>query len=86
MFYTPILVTVTCIFLAGEIIMWPFVYVKLVFHKLTMTWVYSKSYRVSRADKFIEFMFYLFFGPLITISNSMVDTYFFIRHMMNFDL
>jgi hypothetical protein len=50
--YAPILIINTICFIAGEICMWPFVYVKMFFHKLTMVWVYSKSYRVSRADKF----------------------------------
>jgi hypothetical protein len=73
---------VTLFFVAGEVIMWPFVYVKMVFHKLTMVWVYSKSFRVSRADKFMNFIFYFFFGPFITIGNTGVDTWFFIRHLM----
>ena len=51
-----------------------------------MVWVYSKSYRTSRADKFIKFIFFVFFGPVITIGNTIVDTYFMIRHMIKFDL
>ena len=50
--YIPVIISSTLIFVIGEMIMWPFVYVKMVFHKLTMVWVYSKSFRVSRADKF----------------------------------
>jgi hypothetical protein len=73
-------------FIAGEVLMWPFSYLKMIFHKLTMVWVYSKSYRVSRADKFIKFIFFVFFGPAITIGNTVVDTYFMIRHMIKFDL
>ena len=82
----PILGIVTILFLVCEVMMWPFVYVKMVFHKLTMTWVYSKSYRVSRADKFMNFIYYLFFGPFITIGSTFIDLYFFFKHMIRFDL
>jgi NADH:ubiquinone oxidoreductase subunit 4 (subunit M) len=81
-FYLPVMTVVTACFIAGEIIMWPFVYVKMVFHKLTMVWVYSKSFRVSRADKFMNFIFYFFAGPFLIIGNSGIDTWFFIRHLM----
>ena len=84
--YIPILIATTACFIAGEILMWPFSYLKMIFHKLTMVWVYSKSYRTSRADKFIKFIFFVFFGPIITIGNSFVDTYFMIRHLIKFDL
>ena len=84
--YLPVLVCVTLLFALGEVVMWPFVYVKLIFHKLTMTWVYSKSFRVSRADKFSNFLFFFFAGPLIIASNSVVDVYFFVRHLTLLDL
>jgi hypothetical protein len=66
--------------------MWPFVYGKMVFHKLTMVWVYSKSYRASRADKFANLIVYAALGPFIAIGNTLVDTYYFVRHCLNFDL
>lgn len=85
-FYMPILAVAICLFLAIEIAMWPFVYVKMVFHKLTMTWVYSRTYRSSRADKFINFVFYFFFGPFFIVSNSCIDSFYFVKHMVRFDL
>ena len=84
--YIPVLVSVTVLFGAGEVIMWPFVYVKMVFHKLTMVWVYSKAFRVSRADKFAQLVYFVFFGPFIIISNSVVDLWFFLKHLMLIDL
>lgn len=84
--YLPILVVSVLAFVAGEIIMWPFVYTKMVFHKLTMVWVYSKSWRLSRATKFTNFVGYCAFGPFSTIANTFVDTQFFIRHMVRLDL
>ena len=80
--YFPVLLGTTAVFVIGEVAMWPFVYAKMVFHKLTMVWVYSKSFRVSRADKFAGFVYYCFFGPAITIGNSIVDLYFFWRHLL----
>lgn len=82
----PILVVATCLYLAIEILMWPFVYVKMVFHKLTMTWVYSRTYRSSRADKFINFVFYFFFGPFFIVANTFIDLIYFVKHMIRFDL
>ena len=66
--------------------MWPFVYTKMVFHKLTMVWVYSKSWRISRADKFANFIAYCLFGPFATIANSFIDLVQFVRHMLRLDL
>jgi hypothetical protein len=80
------LVIVTLVFLIGEMAMWPLVYVKMVFHKLTMVWVYSKSFRVSRADKFTHFLFFTALGPIIIIGNTMVDTFYFVRHLVQLDL
>lgn len=85
-FYVPILATTTCVFLAFESLLWTFVYVKMVFHKLTMTWVYSRTFRSSRADKFMNFVMFVFFGPAIVIGNTFVDLQFFLRHMVRFDL
>lgn len=82
----PVLLGSLLVFLIGEIIMWPFVYSKMVFHKLTMVWLYSKSFRVSRADKFMNFIFYTFTGVLLTPGNTIVDLYFFLRHLVRYDL
>ena len=84
--YIPVLIGTLAAFIAGEVLMWPFSYIKMVFHKLTMVWVYSKSYRTSRADKFIRFIIFIFLGIPYTIGNTLADTYFMIRHMIRFDL
>jgi hypothetical protein len=70
----------------GEILMWPFVYLKMVFHKLTMVWAYSKVFRVSRADKFTYFLLFFFAGPLIVMGNTVIDTYYFVRHLLLLEL
>lgn len=60
-------------FMAGEIIMIPLVYTKMVFHKLTMVYNYSKSWRLSRATKFTNFVAYICVGFLTAIGNAFVD-------------
>lgn len=84
--YFPILIISILTFIAGEVLMWPLVYAKMVFHKLTMVWVYSKSFRVSRADKFSNLIKYVIMGPFTTVGTSFVDTYYFIRHLVRQDL
>lgn len=84
--YIPILVGSVITWLIGEILMWPFVYVKMFFHKLTMVWVYSKSYRVSRADKFANFITYVIIGPVVIVLTTVFDTVFFLRHLIQSDL
>ena len=84
--YLPILLIATAIFVAGEVVMWPFVYIKMFFHKLTMVWVYSKSYRMSRADKFAKFITYFVIGPFVIIFTTICDTFFFVQHCLKVDL
>lgn len=48
--------------------------------------VYSKSFRVSRADKFMNFVMFLMLGPFILMLNTIVDVYYFVRHMLIRDM
>lgn len=84
--YFPILLGSVALFMAGEIIMIPFVYMKMVFHKLTMVWAYSKSWRLTRATKFTNFIAYIVFGFLTAVGNAFIDLQFFIRHNLRYDL
>ena len=84
--YLPVLIGSTILFVLGEVVMWPFVYVKMFFHKLTMVWVYSKSYRMSRADKFAKFITYFVIGAPVIIATTVCDTYFFVKHLVKTDL
>lgn len=85
-FYSPILLVAIVLFLILEVFMWPLTYTKMVFHKLTMVWVYSRNFRSSRADKFMNFVYFFFCGPFIVIGNTFIDLYFFVMHMIRFDL
>lgn len=84
--YIPILFVMLLIFIGYNIVLWPLAYLKLFFHKLIMIMTYSKSFRVSRADKFAYFVLWVIFGFPILIANSAIDVYFFVKHMLMRDL
>lgn len=60
----------------------PVTYLKLFFHKMIMIMVYSKAYRVSRADKFMNFVVFIPFGPFILLANMIVDLKHFLSHLL----
>ena len=62
--YFPILITTSSIFLLYTVALVPVTYVKLVFHKLVMIFVYSKSYRVTKADKFMQWILFVIIGGI----------------------
>lgn len=76
--YVPVMIYVTMLFIVYNILLIPICYVKLWWHKLFMVMVYSKSYRVSRADKFITFCFFWIFGLLTLTVNTVVDVWYFL--------
>ena len=80
--YQSIIVSATLSFIVYNIALLPFTYVKLFFHKLIMIMVYSKAYRSSRADKFMNFVIFILIGPFVLIINMVVDTYYFIKHLL----
>jgi hypothetical protein len=85
--YIPTILLVSIVLFIGyNILLWPITYVKLFFHKLVMIFVYSKSFRVSRADKFMNWVVFTLLGPFILITNTVVDVYYFVRHMLMRDL
>ena len=69
------------VFIVYNIALLPLAYTKLFFHKLVMIYVYSKSYRVSRADKFITFVFFAALGPFTLFMNLVVDIWYFLKHL-----
>lgn len=80
--YLPILVLATTIFFVYNVLLLPLAYVKLFFHKLVMIFVYSKSYRVSKANKFILTVIFIPVGPIRLICNVAVDTVAFVSHCL----
>ena len=79
--YLPVMLGVTIVFSIYNLLLVPLAYVKLWWHKLIMIYVYSKSYRVSRADKFITFCLFWIFGLLTLTLSALADIYYFVRHL-----
>ena len=84
--YLPILIIATTIFFFYNVLLLPLAYVKLFFHKLVMIFVYSKSYRVSKANKFIMTVIFIPLGPVRLICNVVVDTIGFVCHCLQTEL
>ncbi len=80
------MIVTTLFFFVYTIAIIPFAYVKMYFHKLVMIFVYSKSYRTTRADKFIQSAVFLVIGPVVLTLNSIVDLYWFIKHLLSMDI
>lgn len=71
--YLPILIMSFLLFTLYNVIILPITYVKMFFHKLVMIFVYSKSYRVGRADKFMLWIFFTMVGPFRLFANLIMD-------------
>ena len=84
--YLPILICATTVFFVYNVALLPLCYVKIFFHKLVMIFVYSKSYRVSKADKFILMVIFLPLGPIRLTANVIVDTFAFVNHCLQTNL
>jgi hypothetical protein len=80
--YFPIIFFVTAVFFVYNLAIIPFTYVKMFFHKLVMIMVYSKAFRVSRADKFMNFVVFTAFGVILLLINVFVDIYYFLIHLL----
>lgn len=78
--YLPLLILTFVVFTLYNFALLPVTYVKMFFHKMIMIFVYSKSYRVSRADKFMLWILFAAIGPFRLLSNVFVDLYAFLQH------
>ena len=84
--YFPLLLLCTCFFIFYNLLMIPICYLKMFFHKMVMIFVYSKSNRISRADKFMLWIVFAILGPFRLFANVIVDTIAFIHHCVKMDL
>ena len=78
--YAPILLMSFMVFFGYNVILLPITYLKVFFHKMIMIFVYSKSYRVSRADKFMLWIFFAMVGPFRLTVNLITDLIAFVQH------
>ena len=78
--YLPILICSFTVFSVYNIALLPVTALKLFFHKMIMIFIYSKSVRMSRADKFMLWILFAVVGPFRLVSNVLLDMWTFIRH------
>ena len=84
--YLPILVVTTALFFAYSVLISPLCLLKVFFHKMIMIFVYSKSHRVQRADKFMMWVMFAITGPFRIFINIFTDTWSYMRHCVHTDL
>jgi hypothetical protein len=78
--YLPLLLLIFAVFAFYNVLLLPFTYLKMFFHKMIMIFVYSKSYRVSRADKFMLWIMFAIIGPFRLLANVIMDLFAFLKH------
>ena len=78
--YLPILICSFVIFASYSFALIPLTYLKMFFHKMIMIFIYSKSHRVSRADKFMLWIFFGIIGPFRLFRNAVVDCIAYLQH------
>lgn len=78
--YIPIMITAFILFVAYNIILLPIAYIKITLHKLVMVNVYSRHIRISKADKFIEFIAFFAIGWVKLAGNAIADCKYFFIH------
>ena len=78
--YLPILICSFTVFSVYNIALLPVTALKLFFHKMIMIFIYSKSVRMSRADKFMLWILFAVVGPFRLVSNVLLDMLTFLRH------
>ena len=78
--YLPILIISFLVFATYNIVLLPLSALKIFFHKMIMIFVYSKSHRVTRADKFMLWILFAVVGPFRLVANVLLDMVVFLKH------
>ncbi len=78
--YLPVLAATGSVFFVYEVALVPLTFLKVMFHKMIMIFIYSKSYRVTKADKFMLWIFFIMVGPFRLTANVATDTAAFLKH------
>jgi hypothetical protein len=80
-----LLVTFTIYFIYTAALL-PLAFVKVFFHKMVMVFMYSKSYRVHKSDKFMQWVLFAVIGGPRMIANFFVDLVSFLQHCLKQDI
>lgn len=78
--YLPVLCFSFFIYLVYTAALLPLSFVKLFFHKMIMIFMYSKSYRVHKSDKFMQWVIFAVIGLFRITANFLVDLIAFVQH------
>lgn len=84
--YLPVLFVTFVIYLVYTACLLPLSFVKIFFHKMIMIFMYSKSYRVHKSDKFMQWVLFAVIGPFRMTANFFVDLIAFLMHATMQDL
>jgi hypothetical protein len=84
--YLPVLLVTFTIYLVYTAALLPLSFVKMFFHKMVMIFMYSKSYRVHKSDKFMQWVLFAVIGPFRMTANFLVDLVSFLQHCVMTDL
>lgn len=82
----PVLAVTFSLYLVYTTALLPLCMVKMFFHKMVMIFVYSKSYRVHKSEKFMQWVMFLILGPFRLVANYLVDLVAFLQHCVFTDL
>jgi hypothetical protein len=80
--YLPVLIVIFCIYTAYTVCLYAYAWLKVFFHKMVMIFMYSKSYRVHKSDKFMTWVAFAAIGPFRMLSNVLTDLVAFVQHCM----
>ena len=85
-YFLPVILVTSLGFMAYQIIILPFVYLKIVGHKWALLVSAGSSVGGKANDRFGEAMFFLVIGPLLLVLNCIVDFFWFFIHVYKYDL
>lgn len=80
-YYIPVTIVLSFVFLVWSLILFPFTFTKVLFHKLAITFSYSRVYRTARNQKFLYVFTWLTYGHLLLLVNILRDLLVFWIHL-----
>jgi hypothetical protein len=84
--YLPVLFVVYCIYLVYTSALYGLCWLKVFFHKMVMIFMYSKSYRVHKSDKFMQWVLFAVIGYFRILANWATDLVAFVQHSLQSEL
>ena len=87
LYFIPVLIGSLISFIVYQIVILPFVYVKMVFHKWALVVKAPKGMgSVTFCDRAGRAIVFMLFGPLLLIANALIDIVWFLIHIYKKDL